>query len=116
MTPHYNATLQDILEDFVIEGAEGRPGERTANLIRAFNVREGFGRKDDALPKRFLTDPLPSGSARGRVVQAGDLNRMLDEFYKVCGWDENGVPTREKLEELGLKEAAQELWSGAEKA
>ena len=82
-------------------------GERITNLERAFNIREGLSRKDDTLPDRFLKEPMPSGPSKGQVV---NLDLMLDEYYEVRGWDKvSGFPTREKLEQLGLKEVADEL-------
>lgn len=76
-------------------------GERIITLARMFNVREGFGRKDDTLPDRSLTTPLPEGPARGETVH---LEPMLNEYYRARGWDENGVPTVEKIKELRLIE------------
>lgn len=76
-------------------------GERIVNLERLYNVREGIGRKDDTLPKRFLKETLPAGLAKGRTV---DLEPMLDEYYSERGWDvKTGIPTPEKLKELGLE-------------
>jgi len=78
-------------------------GERINNLARAFNVREGFTRADDTLPERVLTEPLPGGAAKGHFISKDELNQMLDEYYTERGWNvETGVPTSEKLEELGL--------------
>ena len=74
-------------------------GERIYNLERMFLLKAGFTRKDDTLPKRMLEEPLPEGPAKGHVVE---LDVMLPEFYQLRGWDENGVPTDAKLEELGL--------------
>lgn len=82
-------------------------GERVINLERVFNVREGLTRKDDSLPDRFLKEPMTEGASKGQVV---NLDYMLDEYYELRGWEKNtGFPTREKLEQLGLKEAADEL-------
>ncbi|MFC1994864.1 aldehyde ferredoxin oxidoreductase family protein [Chloroflexota bacterium] len=82
-------------------------GERIVNLERAFAAREGFTRKDDTLPTRFLTEPMPDGSAKGQVIH---LEPMLDEYYRLRGWDiDSGLPTKEKLVELGLEEIADEL-------
>jgi aldehyde:ferredoxin oxidoreductase len=82
-------------------------GERIQNLKRAFNIREGFGRKDDGLPARFLEEPLPSGPAQGQTV---DLVRMLDEYYELRGWDvRTGRIPRETLDQLGLEFAADDL-------
>jgi len=82
-------------------------GERIINLQRAFACREGISRKDDTLPKRLLT-PLPDGGAAGK---AADLEYQLDEYYQLRGWDDNGIPTRERLELLGLSEVADDLHS-----
>jgi len=76
-----------------------RAGERIWNLERLFNLKAGFTKKDDTLPPRMLREPIPTGPAKGQVHE---LNIMLPEYYQVRGWDENGVPTPEKLEELGL--------------
>lgn len=76
-------------------------GERIFNLERLFLLRAGFDRADDTLPRRMLQEPMPEGPARGHVVE---LDRMLPEFYRLRGWDENGVPTSETLQMLGLGE------------
>jgi aldehyde:ferredoxin oxidoreductase len=75
-------------------------GERAVNLARAFGARDGFGRADDRLPARFLTEPLPSGMAKGHLTTG--LDEMLSQYYALCGWDENGVPTPDKLRSLDL--------------
>lgn len=79
-----------------------RIGERIVNLERLFIAREGITRRDDTLPRRFLEEPLPEGSgpSTGSVLE---LEPMLDEYYRARGWDvETGLPTEEKLAELGL--------------
>ncbi len=75
--------------------------ERIINLERMYNVRLGFSRKDDTLPKRFLEEALKTGESAGETV---DLDPMLDDFYAVMGWDRNGIPTEEKLARLGLSD------------
>ncbi len=77
-------------------------GERTWNIIRMFNWREGFRRKDDNLPPRFK-EPLPSGPAKGHKFTDEDINKMLDDYYSKRGWDNQGEPTKEKLIELGIE-------------
>ncbi len=74
-------------------------GERIWNLERLWNLKAGLTRKDDSLPERLLKEAHKSGPSAGVVV---DLETMLDEYYRERGWDENGVPTKEKLVELGL--------------
>jgi len=83
-------------------------GERIYNLQRCFNVRGGISRKDDTQPKRILTE---SGSGRAKGYSAGPLqDPMLDEYYELRGWDKKtGWPSREKLEELDLKDVADTL-------
>jgi len=75
-------------------------GERIITLARLFNVREGFTSRDDTLPKRSLTEPLPSGNARGHVV---DLDRLRKDYYEIMGWDENGIPEKQTLARLELE-------------
>jgi aldehyde:ferredoxin oxidoreductase len=82
-------------------------GERINNLTRAFNVREGFSRKDDSLPYRELNEPLPEGPCKGEVVR---LEEMLSDYYELCNWDADGKPRKEKLTELGLDFVVKELY------
>jgi len=81
-------------------------GKRIFTLQRLFNVANGIGRKDDTLPKRFLVEPLKEGGAKGQVVE---LEPMLREYYEFMGWDENGIPKKEIVEELGLSRYASKL-------
>jgi aldehyde:ferredoxin oxidoreductase len=74
-------------------------GERISTLARLFNTREGLTRKQDTLPPRNLSQPMPAGPAKGHVVE---LDPMLDEYYALVGWDPNGVPTSQRLSDLGL--------------
>ena len=76
-------------------------GERIICLERSFNVREGFGRKDDALPARMLTEPLANaGPATGQVIRKMDT--LLDEYYDALGYTRQGIPSVEKLRQLSL--------------
>ncbi len=80
-----------------------RAGERIYNLERAFNCREGFTREDDALPGRFFDEPLTVGPHKGAVLDRGEFQKMLTDYYRERGWDEKtGVPKPEKLSDLGL--------------
>ena len=74
-------------------------GERIWNLEKMFNLEAGLTREDDLLPPRLLNEPVTSGPSKGKVTE---LEVMLDEYYQVRGWDEYGVPTDEKLDELSL--------------
>jgi len=73
-------------------------GERIFNIKRLFNVKCGISRKDDTLPKRVYI-PLKEGGTKGFTPK---LEPLLDEYYKIRGWDENGVPTKEKLLQLEI--------------
>jgi aldehyde:ferredoxin oxidoreductase len=75
---------------------------RVETLIRMFNNREGFSRSDDWLPYRTLHEPMLNGPAAGQCIGDDKLNRMLDDFYAVQGWDKQGVPTAETLRKYGL--------------
>jgi aldehyde:ferredoxin oxidoreductase len=81
-----------------------RVTERVWNLTRAFWVREqpGFGREWDYPPARWYTDPVPTGPSKGKVASKETVDKLLDMYYEQRGWDQNGIPTREKLDELGL--------------
>lgn len=75
-----------------------RIGERIWNLERLFNLREGFTAKDDSLPPRFFS-PLPEGGSRNRIVH---LEEMLTEYYKLRGWNNQGIPTDSQKNQLNL--------------
>jgi len=81
-------------------------GERISNLQRAFNLRCGITAVDDKLPPRLL-EPTPDGGAAGRVP---DIKFQLEEYYQVRGWDAKGIPTKQKLQELGLEEVIKDLY------
>jgi len=77
-------------------------GERAVTMARVFNLREGFGRKDDTLPDR-LFEPLESGALQGKGMDRREFEELLTLYYEAMGWDpKDGVPTRGKLAELNL--------------
>ena len=77
-------------------------GERIWNLARIFSIREAnISRKDDYLPQRFYEEILPS---TGIKIDRNEFDKMLSEYYEIRGWNENGIPTEEKLKELELNE------------
>jgi aldehyde:ferredoxin oxidoreductase len=83
-------------------------GERIFNLEKAINVREGVGTREyDMLPERILKEPVPRPPAKGQVFE---LDKLLDGYYMARGWDvKTGLPSRGKLEELGLRDVANTL-------
>ena len=74
-------------------------GERIWVLEKLFNLKAGLGKKDDTLPKRILEEPADIGTGKGLVCR---LDEMLPEYYELCGWNEEGVPSKETLQRLGL--------------
>jgi aldehyde:ferredoxin oxidoreductase len=78
-------------------------GERGTTMARAFNVREGFTRADDAFPKR-MHEAFTSGPLEGVAVGEERLAEAISVYYDMMGWDrETGVPTRGKLQELDIE-------------
>jgi aldehyde:ferredoxin oxidoreductase len=76
--------------------------DRIYTLERMIMVKEGITRNDDMLPDRTMKELLPSGPAKDKVLTKEMYDIMLDEYYTLRGWDSNGVPTNEKLEETQL--------------
>ncbi len=72
-------------------------GERVWNLEKRFNIAAGV--EKDTLPPRLLREELPEGPAKGKV---NELHTMLEEYYRLRGWDSEGIPTADKVRELGL--------------
>jgi aldehyde:ferredoxin oxidoreductase len=105
------------LEDLVAlyEAATGRAltsaqlysaAERLVNLERLFDAREGLTREDDRLPQRFFK-PIAGGVHQGKALDAEKMEEMKDVYYQTRGWDpQTGLPTQEKLRELGLEKLA----------
>ena len=94
----------DLLEsatgvDFGGVDALNKIGERIFTLERLFNLKAGLSAKDDTLPKRFLNEPMPEGPSKGQVFEQ---DQILPEYYDLRGWDESGVPGRDKLKELNI--------------
>lgn len=83
-----------------------KAGERIWNLERMFNLEAGLTKEDDTLPPRLLEEALTTGPAKGKVAE---LDVMLKEYYEVRGWDKDGVPTEEKIEELSIDKKATAL-------
>ncbi|MEW6623344.1 MAG: aldehyde ferredoxin oxidoreductase family protein [Bacillota bacterium] len=98
-----------------------KAGERVVNLERMYNVRLGLNRKADQLPNRFLKEAVTvykMVSGDGFTLEPKEpikkdlvinLQEMLDDYYRNRGWDNNGIPTEEKLRELGLEDLIKDL-------
>ncbi len=94
----WNTTLWELM----------KVGERITTMARAFNVREGFTKNDDWLPERCF-HPKTSGALSETAVDSARLEKARSIYYEMMGWDENGVPTTTKLEELDVAWVAQML-------
>ena len=79
-------------------------GERIYTLERMMLVKDGISRKDDTLPKRYFNEPIQEGPAQGEVILQNEFGKMLDEYYRLHRWDENGIPQASTIKELGLDE------------
>ncbi len=88
-------------EDFSYSDIEN-VGERRINMMRMFNAREGFDRQQDIIPEK-LFKPLKGGASDGWKLDKDEVETALDTYFELSGWDViSGIPTPEKLEELGL--------------
>jgi aldehyde:ferredoxin oxidoreductase len=103
------AELTSSLTGWDIDGKELLSiGERVWNLQRMFNIREGIRRIDDMLPERCLKLPEFGEYSSVGGCEIKGYEQMLDEYYKARGWSrETGIPTKEKLEQLGLGDLAE---------
>ncbi|MFW5895073.1 MAG: aldehyde ferredoxin oxidoreductase C-terminal domain-containing protein, partial [Bacillota bacterium] len=64
-----------------------------------FNLEAGISPDEDTLPSRFLDEKMPEGPTKGHIHE---LDKLLPEYYTLRGWDDKGVPTKERLGELDL--------------
>jgi len=78
--------------------------DRAYTMERLFNIREGLTRNDDWLVDRYFDEPTKLGIpiVRGKVIDRDKFRKMIDEYYELHGWDENGVPRPETLRKLGI--------------
>lgn len=95
--------------DFTVEELM-TTAKRIYTLEQAFNIRFGFSRKDDTIPEMYFKEPFNTGPLKGHILKKKNFNEMLDEYYRHWGWDAaTGIPTRETLDSLGLKDVADDL-------
>lgn len=99
---HYAHLLSACVGEDITPQELMKRGERIFNLQRLYNVRCGISRKDDHWPDRFYDEALSTGPAKGKKLSREEIDGVLTEYYRLRGWDENGLPTKEKLRELGL--------------
>lgn len=84
-------------------------GRRRLNLFRVFNAREGLGRKDDKLPKKFFKALEGEGPTAGFALTHEEIDSAIDHYYKLAGWTADGVPTPETLKKHDIEWAAEYL-------
>jgi len=94
----------------VMEAVTGHPftpklmdiAQRIYAMERVILNREGIRRKDDLMPDRITKEAIASGSTKGRTLTAEQYAFMLDDYYKLRGWDADGVVTAETKQRWGL--------------
>ena len=84
-------------------------GYRRLNLFRVFNAREGLGRKDDKLPKKFFKTLKGTGPTSGFALTHEEIDSAIDHYYKLAGWTADGAPTPETLKKHDIEWAAEYL-------
>jgi aldehyde:ferredoxin oxidoreductase len=78
-----------------------RVAERILTMGRWYNVREGFSAEDDKLPPRFF-EPTRDGVLAGQSLSVEEMEKAKRYYYTLMGWDPDGIPLPEKMEELGI--------------
>jgi aldehyde:ferredoxin oxidoreductase len=68
-----------------------RIASNISDITRHFNIREGLTRADDTLPQRFFEEPL--GSRKDIITKEG-LEYMKNDYYRLRGWNEEGIPNQ----------------------
>jgi aldehyde:ferredoxin oxidoreductase len=84
-------------------------GERRISLFRTFNAREGLGRKDDKLPKKFYKQLAGTGPTAGIALSHEEVDAAIDHYYELAGLNEDGAPTPETLKKHDIEWAAEYL-------
>ncbi|MDD5082044.1 MAG: aldehyde ferredoxin oxidoreductase family protein [Dehalococcoidales bacterium] len=80
--------------------------QRTLTLARMYNLREGHSAADDKLPKRFFQQHVGGPSANTPPYKEEEVKKGIRYYYRIMGWDEDGVPTPETLDILDISWAA----------
>ena len=95
---YYNTGLELSPEDI------WEVADRAYTIERLFNIREGLTREADWLVDRYFDEKTPVGLpiVRGISIDRQKFEEMIDEYYELHGWDENGQPRPETLAKLGL--------------
>ena len=95
----WDVTLAELME----------VGRRRLQLFRTFNAREGLGRKDDRLPKKFFKALKGTGPTAGFALTHEEVDSAIDHYYKLAGLNADGAPTPETLKKHDIEWAAEYL-------
>ncbi len=95
----WDVTLDELME----------VGRRRLQLFRTFNAREGLGRKDDRLPKKFFKALKGTGPTAGFALTHEEVDSAIDHYYKLAGLNADGAPTPETLKKHDIEWAAEYL-------
>ena len=80
------------------EAALTLAAKRYRTLIRAINIRRGMRRRDEKPPENHWKKRFPELE-----------KQLLDAYYQFKGWNDEGIPTRESLQDLGLGDVAEDF-------
>ena len=98
------APVYESLTGIEVDGSDLiKIGEIISNLNRLVNIQNGRSRIHDTLPRRFFQEKHLAGIFKGRFLTEETFSRWLDMYYRKRGWDNQGIPTDSKLNELGLQ-------------
>jgi aldehyde:ferredoxin oxidoreductase len=101
--PEGNAELLKAVTGWDTGAAElMRIGERILTTMRLFNIREGLTAANDVLPERFF-QPKSDGVVSQTHLDHTKIDKVRKYYYTLMGWDANGVPLPEKVEELYIE-------------
>lgn len=101
--PTLIAEIYESLTGFQISSEEmQRAGERIWNMQKLFNLREGETKESSCYPARFYKEELPGSASTGKELSPEKVAEALAEYYEARGWNSTGVPSQEKLKNLGL--------------
>lgn len=104
------ATLFSLATDVDMdEKAISTAADRIYTVEKAYLVREGITRQDDALKGKWGSEPIVGGPCDGERIHPDKFDKLLDEYYELRGWDRNGIPTAATLSSLGLDDVNEDI-------